>query len=201
VRSLALLIAVSTLLAAVGACGGSSKKSATATPEPPTDEAAFATSMLVTLSDFPNGWIEKPSDRPADAQDGPIQRCATKTGRTGRAVSNGFAPDAAAADVVETIVVFDSAGHASEGVEQTPDLIDCVVKALNSGELDTDAVRLSNAASKNITLDARGDQSRSYVVSATATAREGTPRSLYKCWYMHRSVVWPIRCRSRVRRP
>ena len=76
-RKLGLVLAVSLLATAIVACGGSSSKDKTATPnavsekspaasQTPTanasaDETAFAKSMLLTAEDFPSGWVETPN--------------------------------------------------------------------------------------------------------------------------------------------
>ena len=172
-RKLALMLIVPSLLIAVAACGGSSKKSPTATPEPPKDETAFAKSMLLTADDFPDGWVETP-DR-ADNEENPLNEAcgkAAEKGKTGRALSSDFAADANAASISEVVIVFGKDDDAATAIDKIPALIDCAVKAIDDDKLSSPGVEFSGTTSKKITVDAPGDKSYAFQIQMTGKATE-----------------------------
>jgi hypothetical protein len=197
VRKLTLLIAAASLLAVSAACSSSSSSNKTVTANPsaassgsktpaasnspaasktPTaatsanDESDFAKSMLLTAADFPAGYIETPSTR--DPEQNPLQvACgeAAEAGKTGRADSSDFQADANAASVSETIIVFGKDADAQKGIDAIQALIDCAVKAINAGKLNSNGVEFSGATSKQITLNAPSDKSYAFEVQTTGS--------------------------------
>ena len=199
-RKFALLLAVSSLLAVIAACGGSSSNSKTATPGTPAgasglkspaasksatvaatdpaaqEETAFAKSMLLTAADFPAGYIETPAA--ANEPENPLNKAcgqASEKGKTGKAASSDFSAAADAPSISEEVIVFGKESDASAGLDAIPALIDCAVKAINDGKLNNGGVEFSNTASKKISIDAPGDKSYAFEVTAAGkvTGRGG----------------------------
>ena len=179
------------VLAASSACGGgSSSKTPTATARtvaptsaatPPStgatasstpsvpDESSFAHSMLLALSDFPSGWISSPGSDPNESTNPLVKACgnAAQQGRTGRASSDDFAADPNSVAISESLVIFPDEATASAAIENVPALIDCTVKALNDGTLDTNQVKFSGASSSVVPITVQGDKIYSYQVQAS----------------------------------
>ena len=185
-RRIALLTATASLLLIVAACGGSSSSSKTATPaasggakspaatsataatpSPATDETAFAASMLLTAADFPAGYGEIPAT-PDDTENPLTKACgeASEKGKTGKATSSDFSASADAPSISEDVLVFAKDGDAGAGLDAIPALIDCAVRAINDGKLDNAGVTFSNTASKKISIEAPGDKSYAFEVTA-----------------------------------
>lgn len=197
-RKLGLMLAVSALVAAVVACGGSSSTDKTATPsaasekspaasQTPTadaskEETAFAKSMLLTAEDFPSGWVETPNT--TNDEDNPLNAVcgkATEKGKTGRATSSDFAADANAPTISEVVIVFGKDDDASAAIDAVPALIDCAVKAINDGKLNNSGVEFSGTASKKVTVAAPGDKSYAFQITTTGkvTGQAGSEETLY----------------------
>jgi hypothetical protein len=170
-RNVALLIACSSLFVVFAACGGSSKKSPTATPAAPKDETAFARSMLLSADDFPSGWVETPNT--TDTDENPINaQCGkpAEKGKTGRAASSDFAADENSASIGEVVIVFARDDDAAAGIEAVPALIDCAVKLINDGKLNSPGVEFSGTTSKKVTVDAPSDISYAFEIQMTGKA-------------------------------
>ncbi len=197
-RKFGLMLAVASLVAVIMACGGSSSKDKTATPnagsdkspaasQTPTadaskDENAFANSMLLTAADFPSGWVETPNT--TNDEENPLNAAcgkATEKGKTGRATSSDFAADANAPTISEVVLIFGKDGDASAAIDAVPALIDCAVKAINDGKLNNSGVEFSGTTSAKVTVDAPGDKTYAYQIKTTGklTGQAGSEQALY----------------------
>ncbi len=172
--SFASAAAILAICCFVASCGGGGTQpttsGATATPPftpattdtpAPTDtpnEDALASSLLLTVNDFPVGWAEQAkSNTPS-----PLDKCApTGEGRRGRVESGSFS-QGGSASLSETVVVYDTAGHVSASLDQVTALGDCVTKAFNDGEVDTDAATYSNASFSPLSFTTYGDRTAAY---------------------------------------
>jgi hypothetical protein len=197
-RKFGLMLALSALVAAVAACGGSSSKDKTATPsaasdkspaasqtptaDASTDETAFAKSMLLTAADFPSGWVETPNT--TNDEENPLNTAcgkATEEGKTGRATSSDFAADANAPTISEVVLVFGKDDDASTAIDAVPALIDCAVQAINDGKLNNSGVEFSGTTSAKVTVDAPGDKTYAFQIktTGTVTGQAGSEEALY----------------------
>lgn len=169
---LTLVIALIGLL--TGACGGGSNSSGleatdtaatatslvTSTPVPTAtpNEDALAKSLLLTVDDFPVGWAEEAqSNSPS-----PLDKCKPSAeGERGKSESGNFS-NGGSSSVSETVGVYDTADHVSASLDQVGALGDCVTKALDDGELDTDAATFSDASFSPLSFTAYGDRTSAY---------------------------------------
>jgi hypothetical protein len=189
-RKLVTGTAVVALVFVLAACGGGSSTktptagSATSTPAKQPSAAAtaatgaedaFAASMLMAASDFPAGYLETAAS--PDDPNNPLRKVcgnAARDGSTGHAVSSEFAPDQNSPSVQESVIVFPDAATATAALGNVPALIECTVKALNDGKLDTTGVKFSKAEATEFSIDAPGDKTLAYQVKATATVSGST---------------------------
>ena len=122
--------------------------------------------MILTAADFP-GYIETPDTRPES--DHPINAfCSQEAekGKTGRAVSSGFAPNSSAPVISEAVLVYANDDDAKAGLDATPALVDCAANVVNAGKLNKSGFELSGATSRKIVVDAPGDASYAFEVQA-----------------------------------
>jgi len=146
----------------------SSATSSSSTPGAP-DESTFAKTMLLTLADFPSGWISSPNSD-ADESNNPLTKAcgnAAQQGRSGRSTSDDFQATPNSVAISESLVIFPDEASASSAIENVPALVDCTVKSLNDGTLDTNQVKFSAASSSVVPITAPGDKIYSYQVKAT----------------------------------
>jgi hypothetical protein len=192
------LIASLAALALLAACGGGSSKkeptparttSATTAQSTPggqatggKDETQFAQSMLLQLADFPSGWILVNSAQVNE--DSPLDTlCGTsiEDGKTGRAVTGDFAADNSGPTISETVITFPDASTGQDALDKVPDRIDCAIKAINDGKLDSGGVTFSKAESREANVSAPGDKHYAYQIrmDANDSSVTGGPQTVY----------------------
>jgi hypothetical protein len=196
-----MLIASLAALALLAACGGGSSKTvptatrpaggaptaAGSTPSgdatPAKDETAFAESMLMQLGDFPAGWIlvnsaQVNEESPLDSLCG----TSLEDGKTGRGVTGDFAADNSGPTISETVITFPDESTARDALGKVADRIDCAIKAINDGKLNTSDVTFTNAESREAAINAPGDDHRAYQIRidvALSNPSPNDPQSLY----------------------
>ncbi len=160
--ALAAVLASLSLLASCGGGDDGSKTTATGqsgtqvTPTP--NEDSLASSLLLTVDDFPVGW----ADTPRSNQPNPLDKCEQSgKGRTGKAESGDFSKGGSAS-VGQTVVVYDTSEDVSASFDQIQTSADCVVQAFNHGELDTDKASYSDASFSPLSFTSYGDRSDAF---------------------------------------
>jgi hypothetical protein len=177
VPALASAAAILGICCFVASCGGSGPQATTSgatgtsspTPVPTAtpNEDALASSLLLTVNDFPVGWAEQASSNSPS----PLDKCQSNAaGKTGRAKSGDFS-SGGSASVSETVAVFDNSPDVSTALDQAAAIGDCVTKAVTNGELDTDAAAYSAASFSPLSFTNYGDRSVAYRFKFHATAK------------------------------
>lgn len=168
-----IAITLSILVTLAGGCGSKTTApnngtSATATTQVssrklatvPVNEDALAKSVLLTVSDFPAGWAEKPS---TNASSSVANQCnaAPSAGQTGYATTGDFSKGGTAR-VSEEIVVFATASDTSAALDRASQRPDCRVKLINEGKADDTEVALSGASLSPVSFPQIGDRTAAY---------------------------------------
>lgn len=153
--------------AVFAACGGVDDAEPTA--EPNTSEDATAQSMLLTIQDFPTGWTqieddgedeESPFDALCDIEPADIKI-------TGRAETGDF-ESSSQATISQNAAVYESDGEVERVNAALDEFFDCMVGAINDGELDDDGVKFSNAKKGELSMPAFGESMTSTRISFQA---------------------------------
>ena len=137
------------VLALAIACAGSAPSSDQASPpasQPtqsesehpidPTAENEFATSMLLTLADFPAGWFHEPDDSDEDEMPNPLDVCFDDEfeGQTGSALGGEFSDaNTSRLSINPSVYVFGSADDAQKAVESMLPSIKCMAVLIGDG--------------------------------------------------------------------
>jgi hypothetical protein len=115
-----------------------------ATPGPAdlTAENDFAESMLLTLGDFPLGWVHEPDagEDPLVSAPNPLEACIDKSfpGQTGSAIGGEFSDeDRTRLSINPSVYVFDSAANARSAAATIVSSVQCDADVIGDG-LDVD---------------------------------------------------------------
>lgn len=173
------LILVLVSASVLWACGGDK-----AAPEISADEA-LAKSVLLTLDDFPKGWVELPNRDSGES----LTECLTYQGRTARANTENFAPDEDAGTVSLSVLVFDTNANAKRLQDETENALACGVDKLNGGEYDTTRVAVSGAKVEPFDLDRTDADVEAYLNSLDLTGEDFEQRVYTLVVYVVRDRV------------
>ena len=160
-----------TVLSTPSPASGETTGTVTPTPEGNLDreaESDLARSMLLTVQDFPTGWTEDPATTDDDPT--PFDRCDSgpAPGRTGAAQSGDFTRGGIA-EVTHYTGVFVSTEAMPSQRDRVMMLGGCFVDVLNSGDLDDDGVRYTDARLGEVSFPNLGDETIAYRLSFKAS--------------------------------
>lgn len=94
-------------------------------------------------------------------------------GRQGKAESGDFS-SGSAASVSETVVIYDTAQDVGASLDQFNDRSQCVIAAVNNGDVDSDAATYSDASLSPLSFPKYGDRSESYRFKLHVKAKDQT---------------------------
>jgi hypothetical protein len=168
VRALASAAAILAICCFVVSCGGggtqptasgaTATSSSTSAPTDTPNEDALAKSLLLTVNDFPAGWAEEAKS----SSPSPLDKCKPSAeGERGKSESGDFS-NGGSSSVSETVGVYDTAGHVAASLDLVAALGDCITKAFNIGELDTDKASYSDASFSPLSFTTYGDRTVAY---------------------------------------
>jgi hypothetical protein len=138
---LVLLLGVSCKGGASGTPPGSQADATPTTGRASANEDDFAASMLLTLDDFPAGWVHKPGEPDTSNAPAPLAPCYDFElhGQTGEAVGGEFSDfNTTMLSINPSVYVFDSAEHAGLAADALIDQAQCLADAIGDG-FDVDA--------------------------------------------------------------
>ena len=151
--------------------------------------------MLLTLADFQVGWTEQiASDTEGDS---PFEHCPAQAreGRTGYAATGSFSPD-----IYPTFshwVLLYEARPPTTAFETWESRLRCMVETLNSGAVDNDDVKYSNARLGRTSLTFSGYRTGSHRLSVSVQSKTrsgpGTSATVYYEYAIvevDRSLIW-----------
>ena len=161
-----------TVTTAPGTAAATTAK-ATSTVASPKDETAAAKAMLLTVSDFPTGWAEKPST--SSASNSAFDKCdtATSKARTAKVETGDFSSNGTDS-VSEQLVIYTSQDPLVSSFGELQSKFDCFTKAVNGGALDTDKAKFSGATVSPESFPSMGDHSAAYRVAIHAQEKGQT---------------------------
>jgi hypothetical protein len=176
-RLLPVLASVSLLIAACGG-GDSDEDSDSSAPqgngaEPTTQPAQDerARSYLLTIADFPTGWVE---NRETDGES-PLDGCrrSESEGLLGGAETGTFA-SGNNTEVQHFVSIGESAEWVTERAETYDKFLECIVAGINDGAIDNDEFEYGEATFGSVSFPSLGDKTWAYRVSL-----EGTGQNLF----------------------
>ncbi len=146
------------------ACGSSSNASKTnVAPDAssvPTavNEDATAQAMLLTVSDFPAGWSERPSN---NDEPSPFEECAIPVSRTGHAATGDFSRGGTDR-LSESISIYSTSDEIASNFGKLEGIGDCFGQVANEGKLDNNEATVSDASFSPLSFPTIGDRSVAY---------------------------------------
>lgn len=128
------------------------------------DESDLAEDLLLTIDDFPAGWVER------EAQDRGFEECdGNAPGKTGEAEAGQFSEDGTFT-VVNLAAVFERPVQIE--LDRFEESVQCVVDAINDGELDDTNATFFDASFGSLSFPEKGDESRAFRISFRGESRE-----------------------------
>jgi hypothetical protein len=102
----------------------------------PTAEDELARSMLLTLNDFPTGWVHKPDEAAQAPGPAPLEACLVDTypGQTGSAIGGEFSDEnTTRLSINPSVYVFQDASSASAAADTILAIGECFAEAIGDG--------------------------------------------------------------------
>lgn len=157
------------LAAALSACGGSSTPDAPSGPPPAAgSEDELARSLLLAISDFPDGWIHEPAEPDELAASDPFAGCNQEPypGQTGKAEGGEFSDaDTTQLSVNPIVFVFATEKDAKAALDRFADQINCMARIIRNGSARDEEFAITTVDLANPEIKKRGDETRRFRIS------------------------------------